>query len=412
MLQYNSYIKDELLKIPFDLFNIISDYLDLNKNVKVAFVGGYLRDLLISKIHNRKYLYSNDLDIVIEGSAITLARFIKKKISNIELCLIKEFELYNTVEININDIKIDIASARQETYLGPGLNPIVKDSTILEDLKRRDFSINAIAYEISKREIYDFFQGINHIKNKELHLLHDKSIEDDPSRLLRCAKYASRLGFKISKESLYQSKKVINKWPWKYKKTNSEIKFPPGISIRLRMEITEIIKYDNLPEVISELNKWGVLSLLNSNIEVNKNFKRGLKCIKKLKGKEILYLLKDSKSLEIISKRFYLNTKEKKILDDYLDTKELLELNHKEYLTFSPSDWTKFIEHSFLDKETVKLLICSGIEFWKPFLKWLLIYRFVKSKKTGEELKKEGWLPGKEMGDEIERLRYLEIDNI
>ena len=82
-------------------------------------------------------------------------------------------------------------------------------TTIKKDLKRRDFTINSIAYEVSEKKIYDIHQGISHIRSKELHLLHRNSIKDDPSRLIRCAKYASRLGFNISKDSLKQSQETV-----------------------------------------------------------------------------------------------------------------------------------------------------------------------------------------------------------
>ena len=172
MNDISAYINSAILKIPFNLFNIISQYIELNSSVKVAIVGGYIRDLLITKIHKKNFFNPLDIDIVTEGSSVDLAKFIKKNISNVELCLIKEFEIYDTVELNINDLKIDIASARKEKYEAPGLNPIVKHANIKEDLKRRDFSINAIAFEFSKQEIYDFFDGIKHIQEKELHLLH------------------------------------------------------------------------------------------------------------------------------------------------------------------------------------------------------------------------------------------------
>ena len=188
MEKYDLYLYEELLNIPYKLYSLINEYIELNKNVKIAFVGGYIRDLLIKRIHKLNSINPIDLDLVIEGSAISLAKFIKKNIKDVEICLIKEFEIYNTVELNINNLKIDIASAREEIYEAPGLNPIVKESTILQDLKRRDISINAIAFEISTRQIYDLFEGINHIKKKEIHLLHKNSISDDPSRLLRCAK--------------------------------------------------------------------------------------------------------------------------------------------------------------------------------------------------------------------------------
>ena len=61
--------------------------------------------------------------------------------------------------MNINNLKIDIASARTENYEAPGFNPNVNRTTIQKDLKRRDISINAIAFEFSKKEIYDYFDG-------------------------------------------------------------------------------------------------------------------------------------------------------------------------------------------------------------------------------------------------------------
>ena len=412
MNDISAYIHSELLKVDFDLFNIISKYIDLNNGIKIAFVGGYIRDLLINRIHKKASIKPLDIDIVTEGSSLDLAKFIKKNISNVELCLIKEFEIYNTVELIINDLKIDIASARKEIYESPGLNPTLQNTNIKEDLKRRDFSINAIAFEISMKEIYDSFEGILHIKRKELHLLHENSIEDDPSRLIRCARYASRLGFTISSASLQQSKKIVHKWPWEDIQDDKKSKFPPGISIRIRMELSEIYKYDNLAKIISLLNDWELISILDKSIKFNNKFLRGLNWIKKLNGNFILYLIKDSENLELICQRFFINKKEKKILNDYLNIKNQLENEKEQFLDSSPSSWTEFIETNNLDEETVKLLICNGGLFWKPFFKWLFIYKFIKSKKNGELLKKEGWRPGKEMGDEIKRLRYLEIDKI
>ena len=116
MNDISEYIKEELRKTPYDLFNLISKYIKSNSGTKVAFVGGYIRDLLISKFHKKAFSKPIDIDIVIEGSSISLAKFIKKNISNVNLCLVKEFNLYNTVELNINDLKIDIASARKEIY--------------------------------------------------------------------------------------------------------------------------------------------------------------------------------------------------------------------------------------------------------------------------------------------------------
>jgi len=411
MEKYDLYLYEELLNIPYNLYSLINEYIALNKNVKIAFVGGYIRDLLIKRIHKLNSINPIDLDLVIEGSAISLAKFIKKNIKDVEICLIKEFEIYNTVELNINNLKIDIASAREEIYEAPGLNPIVKESTIMQDLKRRDISINAIAFEISTRQIYDLFEGINHIKKKEIHLLHKNSIRDDPSRLLRCAKYASRLNFEITQSSLVQSQKTIKSWPWNYEYKKNRFIFPPGISIRIRMELSEINKFDNLSKIISLLNSWRVLDLLNKDIKMNHKFKRGLHWMKKLDGKEILYLIKDSKSNEILCERLYINNKDRKILNEYNFIKSKFEQNKEKYKYFSASNWTAFIEDNNLDPETIKLLISESILFWRELFRWLFIYRFIKSSKNGQTLKEEGWKEGKNIGDEIKRLRYINIDN-
>tara|TARA_B100000674_G_scaffold57023_1_gene39732 strand:- start:3197 stop:4438 length:1242 start_codon:yes stop_codon:yes gene_type:complete len=411
MCKINSYLFKELENLPFGIFNLILEYSQIN-DVKIAIVGGYIRDLLIKKIHKKQTGNFIDLDIIIEGSSLSLAKFIKKNIKNVELCLIKEFDLYNTVELNIEDIKVDIASAREEIYLAPGLNPSVKDSTIKADLKRRDFSINAMAFEIQEQELYDLFDGLNHIKNKELHFLHGKSVEDDPSRILRGAKYASRLNFNISEESLTQAQNSIKEWPWKSSENESRIKFPPSISIRLRMELSEILNNDNLSVVLINLYEWDVISLINKNIKVNKKFLRGLSWIKRLNGNLILFLLKDSESLKEQCERFYVNKKEKAILDNYFRLKNIIKIESAKYKDYSPSQWTKLIEENHIDSDAIKLLICDGGLFWKPFFKWLFRYKNIKSNKDGTALMKEGWFEGKAIGEELKRLRYLQIDNL
>ena len=178
------------------------------------------------------------------------------------------------------------------------------------------------------------------------------------------------------------------------------------------MELSEIYKYDNLPKIVSMINKWKIIAILDKSIQVNKKFLRGLNWVKKLNGNYILFLVKNTEDLEKTSQRFFINSKEKKIIEDFFQIKEILEEKKNEYLYLSPSSWTEFIEKRNLNEETVKLLICDGGLFWRPLFKWLFIYRFIKANKDGEILKKEGWKPGKDMGNEIKRLRYMEIDKI
>ena len=131
-----------------------------------------------------------------------------------------------------------------------------------------------------------------------------------------------------------------------------------------------------------------------------------------MNGNYILFLIKDAVDLEKACQRFLINNSEKKILEDYLHLKKKLKEQEDKYIHYSPSSWTAFLEKRNLNDETVKLLICDGGVFWRNMFRWLFIYKYVKSRKDGEALKKEGWEPGKEMGEEIKRLRYLEIDKM
>ena len=71
MNDISDYIQGELIKTPFNLYNLIAKYIESNNNTKVAFVGGYLRDLLISKFHKKSFSKPVDIDLVIEGSSIS-----------------------------------------------------------------------------------------------------------------------------------------------------------------------------------------------------------------------------------------------------------------------------------------------------------------------------------------------------
>ena len=95
-----------------------------------------------------------------------------------------------------------MASARTEKYNSPGNNPVIFNSTIEEDLIRRDFSVNAIAFELLSDNFIDVNQGYESIVKKQLELLNYKSISEDPTRIIRGARYASRLDFNLSSESL------------------------------------------------------------------------------------------------------------------------------------------------------------------------------------------------------------------
>ena len=120
------------------------------------------------------------------------------------------------------------------------------------------------------------------------------------------------LNFNISNNSLKQSQETVRKWPWKSSETHKKMISPPALGMRIRMELAEIYKHDNLNNIISIINKWEIISILDENIKVDKRFLRGLNWIKKLNGNYMLYLLKDSEDLETACQRFLINKSEMK----------------------------------------------------------------------------------------------------
>ncbi len=176
-------------------------------NLAVFLVGGFVRDLLLGAVNN-------DLDIVVEGDAI---RFMEQLACKIQGKVVRH-KKFGTGTIVMErpkwlplardesaKFKIDIASAREETYKKPAALPTVKFSSLKEDLYRRDFTINAMAVNINKKNFglfIDFFDGKKDLKKAVIRVLHNKSFIDDPTRIFRAVRFEQRFAFKIEKRTL------------------------------------------------------------------------------------------------------------------------------------------------------------------------------------------------------------------
>jgi tRNA nucleotidyltransferase (CCA-adding enzyme) len=151
----------------------------------VFLVGGAVRDLLLG-------LEPAELDVVVEGDAISLAGELGG--------LVLAHDRFGTCKVRLDGDSYDIATARTETYERPGALPDVAPAPLVEDLKRRDFTVNAIAMALGgKREgTLEALPGaLPDLEARTLRVLHDGSFVDDPTRLLRLARYAGRLGFAV-----------------------------------------------------------------------------------------------------------------------------------------------------------------------------------------------------------------------
>lgn len=195
-----------ILPLKHKIFNIVSDTAE-ELNLEAFVVGGYVRDLLLSR--NNK-----DIDFVVVGSGIHLAEEVAKKISpNIE---VTQFKNFGTAMFHYQDHNIEFVGARKESYNHDSRNPIVEDATIEEDQNRRDFTINAMAISLRKTDygqLIDPFGGTTDITNKLIKTPNtpDITFSDDPLRMLRAVRFAAQLGFNIESNAFESIKKNVGR---------------------------------------------------------------------------------------------------------------------------------------------------------------------------------------------------------
>jgi len=159
--------------------------------MNVYLTGGAVRDLISG-------MPIRDLDFTVEGNPSRLVRELEKGGARV----VAEDEKFRTADVVFaGDVDGSISAARDEAYVRPGTRPEIRWSTIMEDLHRRDFSLNAIALSLnpaSRGLLLDPTNGLSDLENREVRALSIHSFTNQPARLLRAVRYAARMDFKIA----------------------------------------------------------------------------------------------------------------------------------------------------------------------------------------------------------------------
>ena len=157
-------------------------------------VGGAARDLLLKRV-------PVDVDVAVEGPANAVGKVVEALCGGAEWTCEARHGWSGTATLRgpAGD-RVDLAATREETYPYPGALPLVTVGVPVErDLARRDFTVHAMAFPLDdegvRGEVLDPFGGRNDLAARILRLLHEASLCDDPTRALRAARYAARLGF-------------------------------------------------------------------------------------------------------------------------------------------------------------------------------------------------------------------------
>jgi tRNA nucleotidyltransferase (CCA-adding enzyme) len=168
----------------------------------VYLVGGSVRDILLGEPNF-------DVDVVVEGDAIALANALAEELHG----RVRAHRQFGTaVVLYGEDERVDVVTARSESYHAPAVLPTVEPGSIDDDLHRRDFTINAMAVSLKGEnlgQLVDPFGGRKDLEAGRIRILHDRSFIDDPTRILRAIRYEDRYGFRMDDETVRLARECI-----------------------------------------------------------------------------------------------------------------------------------------------------------------------------------------------------------
>ena len=189
-------MSDWLKKLKHPVYELVGNVAD-QLGVQTYAVGGVVRDIFLNRD-------SKDVDIVVVGSGIELAKAVAKTISpNLEVHIYKNF---GTAQFTYHNAVIEFVGARKESYSPDSRKPVVENGSLQDDLNRRDFTINALAIGLNgedKGELIDRFNGLEDLQNKLIRTPLEPGItfSDDPLRMMRAIRFASQFNFTIVEET-------------------------------------------------------------------------------------------------------------------------------------------------------------------------------------------------------------------
>ncbi|AMM39841.1 tRNA nucleotidyltransferase/poly(A) polymerase [Candidatus Desulfofervidus auxilii] len=379
-----------------------------NLGYNVYAVGGFVRDLLLRQ-------ENLDIDLVVEGDGITLAKKLQKEIN----AHIHTYQKFGTAVVILPDgFRLDIATARTEYYEFPGALPKVEMSSLKLDLYRRDFTINALAIKLNPKQfglLLDFFGAQRDLKERMIRVLYNLSFVEDPTRILRAVRFEQRFGFRISKQTLDLIRQAL-KLNLLFQTTGS----------RIWHELKCIFGETNPAAIIERLNELSVLKSLHPALKWDKSLKKLFKEIEAvLSWFELLFLEEKYVKEEVYLLGLLDPLKEEEVnsfltvLEFPKSKKELFFKKRREIFNIYGL-WQKKREiKPSLVYLTIKEIPLEFVLYLMAKLspakkKWLSLYftqwRDIKPILTGDDLKAMGLKPGPIFRTILEELLKARLD--
>ena len=232
----------ELLDQP--VFHLISDAAD-HLGLECYVVGGYVRDIFLERP-------SNDIDVVVVGSGIELAKEVKRRLGR--SAHLSVFKNFGTAQVKEGELELEFVGARRESYSHDSRKPVVENGTLEDDQNRRDFTINAMAICLnSKRfgELVDPFNGLADLEDGIIATPLDPEVtfSDDPLRMMRCIRFATQLNFQIEDETFEALQRMADR-----------IKIVSGE--RIEVELNKIVMAPHPSIGFEYLQRSGLLQII------------------------------------------------------------------------------------------------------------------------------------------------------
>jgi tRNA nucleotidyltransferase (CCA-adding enzyme) len=363
------------------------------KGLTLYVVGGSLRDLLLGHLNL-------DVDLTLEGDAPNLVQRVAGSLPSVR-CLIHS--AFRTATLKGDGFRLDVTTARIETYRRPGALPSVCPGSLRDDLFRRDFTVNAMALALTGSQdgaVIDPFDGRSDLEAGLLRVLHEDSFRDDATRILRGARYESRLGFRLERRTLRWLKRDVG-----YLETIS--------GPRIREELSRALREPQPGSILLRLQQLGALAPIHPALSFDARRARAFAWLQDVRGEPpaAAYLAALACSLSprqaaALADRLALTKRETEAVRA---APRAMALKHRLSRDVKPSQALELL--SPLPSASVWALAASARgRARQQALRYLRRGRYVKPLLDGHALLAMGTREGPRLGQVLRRLKAAKLD--
>jgi len=363
------------------------------QGVALYLVGGTVRDLVLGR-------QGYDLDLTLEADVAPVADGVAKATGGKAIV----HRRFGTARVSGRGFRLDLARARREGYPHPGSLPVVAPATLTEDLARRDFTINAVALRLEPAplEVIDPFRGVADTRSSLVRVLHDRSFQDDATRMLRGVRYSARLDFKLATQTAALIRRDLS-----YLGTIS--------GPRLRRDLGLLFEEPAAVAGTRLAQELGVLGAIHPSLglaeDVAERWQTALDGPKRAPLDELGFCVvadpQDEGTAASVSKWLHLTGRIEKALSDLVRLRS--QSPKLASMRTTPSQATETLDR-FAPAAVWANAVLEGGETAQACLDYLAEWRHVRPHLTGDDLLALGVTQDAGLGEALRRLRAARLD--